>query len=213
MMDFYDAARKTVIWLNEEYRSTVSKYMTNKSNVILGRKFSLGTEFQYEFAKRLFEGSSYLVLVDTPIKLPNRKQRVYPDIVIIKDNELRGLMEVKMDCGWIGEDKLKDELETYKEITNSSSFSYSTYTDESMEKKKPFPEVVIPKNIKKIFVIVSRKNDHDRIDEYVRELVETAGFELLILLENTHPNGRVNSTEIEEDIAKRKDEIRKIINF
>ncbi len=89
------------------------KNTKNNSNVYLGRMFSLGSVFPYKLAESLFRNKNeYEVLVDCPITGMKGKKKakvLYPDIVIIdkETQQLKAIIEVKLDCGWIRAAELK----------------------------------------------------------------------------------------------------------
>lgn len=197
-----DCIGNSLKYLIEENRRIKRVYKTDNDGVILGRKFQLGSRFQYELARDLFQKTNYTVLVDYPISYRNKSKSktLYPDILVLKKGKLKGIIEVKIDLGYlrfkhfgmkynkrtkeytykITRNKFK---QNYDDLLSSRKFSYKYKQNEKDEKRF----VDIPQKIVKIMILVTKHNDHGRYD-YFEKSMKDSGFVLLNILEKKHPN-------------------------
>lgn len=203
--------------LIKEYIKQKSQKLRNKNNVFLGRNISMGSTFQYIFAKELFLNSFYKVLVDYPLCYPGKyrsgkkgKKNLYSDIVVMnKKNVLKAIIELKVDLGFLRENykgNLKRMIEAFK---RNKKMKYNKLVGFSGSEEE---YIQIPKNFIKIFIIGTKINHTDRIKHFKRT-VKSLGFRPLILLDNIHPNPLLNTKNFEEEIEKLKiDAIKEIEN-
>lgn len=196
---------KSLYWLAEQYKKGQAlKGKQKNSNIILGRSFSLGQQFQYIFAKHLFEGESkkyQTVLVDHPIRAG--RKNLYPDLLVIRNNKVVAMIEIKLDLGWFRE--VKEETEKLvREYKLPRKISYVINNEEIF--------VNISKKMKKIFFIVTRANDHGRYG-YVEKHLE--GFDVVYCLnENHHPNRKdFKPAFIKSDILEHTDRIEQAFSW
>lgn len=193
---------KSLIYLIKENDRIKKEYKREKNNVILGRKFQLGSIFQYELAKELFQKTDYTALVDYPIsfKYRGKNKTLYPDILILKGGKLKGVIEVKIDLGYLKIDhfgieynkktkKYKYKIsknkfrKNYANLLSSDKFSYKYKQNDKKERRF----VNIPRNTVKIMIIVTKHNDHNRYD-YFKNSMYDSNFKVLKILEKQHPN-------------------------
>lgn len=197
-MGAYDKVEKTMEWLIRKYARSKKNQKSAKNNVVLGRSFSLGSQFQYVLAKNLFEKTRFKVLVDYPISIPGRKQPIYPDIAVISHNKLIALMEIKMDCGWIGDfNRVGLALKEYNKILKNKRFAYKGYDE------KESHEVLVHPSCKRIFIIVSGHNHRENVPQ-ITKIAEKNNFRPLVLTEKTHPNKDTERSVIKELSARKK---------
>ncbi len=193
-------------WLNGRYRHMKKELKGEGQKVLLGRSFSLGTQFQYEFARRLFLNNPAvtLVLVDHPISIPGRRQPIYPDIVLIRDGRLVGIVDVKIDLGFLhlGHYGIKENragylyskadnefMWSYYDLIKAGKFTYKVSHDRNGRKNHNalLREVVVGKDIKRLAIVVTQINHHGKRSLY-ETAVKDADFEPLFLLKSCHPN-------------------------
>ena len=221
----------------------VDSYAVERKNkisdetVLQGRNISAGSNFQLNLAKELFSQSKdYKVLVDYPLSFGKyetktgklKTKSLYADIIVTKRCILKGIIEVKIDLGFlrcedfglskgqIGYQYTKSENKfkaNYDSFLSSKEFRYKF----PVGFKKPKSRTIqIPKNndkVAKIFLIVTKKNCHNRF-ESLKKAVQDSGFRFLCLLQDTHPNEQTNlcqdldqwSSEIKQRIRNELDE-------
>ena len=215
---------ENIIWLNRKYKELNKQEKDDNNRVQLGRSFKMVDVFQFEFAKCI---SDFLkadkIIVDYPTSCTNRTQPIYPDIQIISKNEIKGIIEVKIDLGFLRLNEFgitydkPNKKYSFGQINNSFAKTYSNFlTSEEVwykKKKKGSNDKVdlrFDKQLKKIFIVVSRKNHPDR-GPFFEQAMKQAGFKLLFLLDKIHPNMNVNiDSNIKEEIERKKEEIQKL---
>lgn len=228
-MSYSKSVESAIVELHDDYNKIKKRYKNKSNRVLLGRSFSMGSQFQYNLASKLFSKYGFLVLVDYPIKLPNRRQCLYPDILVIKNNRLIGIIEVKIDLGLIRlgffgikhtkrskekysySKKENKFMKHYNELSNSDYFTYKILNEDGTKtKSKP---VMIGKKIEKISLVVTKHN-HPKREKCFYESMKDSGFKLLFILEKIHPNDQLNCTKkiISEEISKKRAEIKRVFN-
>lgn len=182
--------------LVEQYRQE-QKRKNKHENIILGRIFSVGQFYTYTLAECLFANrSNYKVLVDHHIKAD--KKSLYPDLFVIYKNKVVAVIEVKIDLGWL-RDPQNNISELIKNYNFPSKISYEAHGKKFV--------VTIGENLKKIFFMVTKANDHDRFKE-VEKLLSRAGFLIVFCLEKPHhPNRNINFSDIDRDVKKNSKQI------
>lgn len=225
--DIKNRIRSAVRCLCKHQKENLEKFRKNSQKIYLGRLFGLGAWFQYFLAKELFEDTRFysVVLVDCPVTFKGRKQPLYPDILVIDENNtLKGLIDVKLDFGYVKPEEFgfkkikkgdhssytynrKDNkfLKKYNDFFNAQQFQYKVkgVLDETEEK-----EIRIPKQVHKIAIILmGHVNNHNNYDGY-KEAMEDAGFKFLHILwdgDVRHPNDEENVRRIEKEIKENND--------
>jgi hypothetical protein len=216
-----DCICKSILYLINENKRIKKKYRNTIDNVILGRKFQLGVRFQYELAKQLFQNTEYLALVDSPIsfKYRGKNKTLYPDILVLKENKLKGIIEVKIDLGYLKYKKFgisynKDRSKKYSfnkrknsfkknydRLIKSKEFSYILKKNGLKERKN----VKIVRNVKKITTIATKNNDHGRYEVF-EESMRNAGFILINILDKLNPNDDFCDVSAVKNEIKEKNE-------
>lgn len=202
----------------------VDSYAVERKNkisdetVLQGRNLSAGSDFQLNLAKELFsQNKDYEVLVDYPLSFGKYKTKtgkiktksLYADIIVTKKRVLKGIIEVKIDLGFLrcedfglskgqkGYQYTKSENRfkaNYHSFLSSKEFRYKF----PVGFKKPETRTIqIPKNgndVFKIFLIVTKRNCHNRF-ESLKKAVQDSGFRFLCLLQDVHPNERTNLSQ------------------
>ncbi|MBI2045776.1 hypothetical protein HYT23_06970 [Candidatus Pacearchaeota archaeon] len=184
--------KESIVELIEEYKIQKTQKLKNKSNVHLGRNISMGSQFQYIFAKKLFANSSYKVLVDYPIRYDGKyksgkkgKKNLYPDILILnKNGVLKALIELKIDLGFLRGNYRKDLKRVISAFEKNGEMKYNQFVGFSNSEEV---YIKIPKNFIKIFIIGTKINHTDRVEPFKKN-VKALGFKPLILLDKVHPN-------------------------
>lgn len=191
----------------------------SEEKIYLGRMFSLGAWFQYLLAGELFKDTQYTVLVDCPVTINGRRQALYPDILVVDENTLKAVIDVKLDLGYVDPKKFG-----FKNLKRSDEFSYNGRKNEFFKtynnffKAKEFKyklkdghvvkdkiEIKIPRQVEKIGLLLMKEaNNHDNYDGY-KHAMEDAGFKLMHILSKgnvRHPDDKENMKLIEKEIAE-----------
>lgn len=143
-----------------------------------GRAPSLSDLFENSLAILLenYIDDEIQLFVDFPIsykeKNKNRKTTIYPDIALIKNDYLIGLIEAKIDLGYFNVENAKKRKKTIKNLLMSKNVTINSR------------EIFIDRLIS-INVILSGSNHSERI-EIFRKTVENPI--ILISSGNLHPN-------------------------
>ena len=192
----------------DEQRNNLRKYRRGDSNVFLGRMFTLGNLFTYFIAEELFKHSKYTVLVDFPVKIPSRRQCIYPDIMIIRKGVLKGIIEVKYYLGWESKKGMKKMKNNYSSFFKATSFNY-TIRDSKFE-KKPKNTVKIPKMVKKILLVLQDSHNNSVM---VKHSIKGTGFIFIILLNDREvdPRRPLNDFKVvKRDLYRQKNKIEQL---
>lgn len=202
-MKIIDKIKKSLRQLIKEYKQ--AQLLKEKyQHILLGRIFSVGQNYTFILAECLFgDKKDFLVLVDHHIRAG--KKSLYPDLMIIKGKRVLAIIEVKLDLGWF--DDSNDQLEKLKKDYNFPK----TISFKVNGKKKDFD---VNKNIKKIFFVATRANNHGRY-KGVKKKLELAGFNVVSCLrENHHPNRRDFKLKwIDEDMKQNFEAISKTFRW
>lgn len=195
--------QKTIKSYRTERERIRNEYQYSAKKLYLGRSFAQ-LDFEFNFAKNLFIKSKFdRILVDTGISYDGSGMRpLYPDIILIKNDTLIAIIEVKIDLGWLKIDEFgirKNKNGRYTFVSSQNNFRkrydkfltskigrYHKKVDEDNEDKIEFS---IPRSVKKYFILVTTENDHGRYKEF-KKSIRNSKFKLLVFLRTTHPGKR-----------------------
>lgn len=167
---------------HDAQNNSIRKELLEK-RIYLGRLESLGKKFEISFAKELKKVISHskTVLVDCPITLEKssgeRAITLYPDIAIIENNELKAIIELKLDGGWLGKalelENIKKIKKNNKRLLNSKEITYKEKKehDEKRIEEKGKPKdsknkiAVSPEFFGVAIVWMKDRNNHRRCTE------------------------------------------------
>lgn len=144
----------------------------------------MGGIFTAYFAELIAKKSKDLrILVDCPVMFEGRKQPLYPDILLIDSrNNLKGVIEVKIDFGMVSDKAINDFCKNYENFFKSAHCKYQLKDEwnECVERltikiPKKFPQ----KN--KVYMLLTSQNDHGRLESY-EKLIKAAGFRFISIL-------------------------------
>jgi len=151
-----------------------------------GRSATSSAEIEDLLSKAIANAipNNYQLLVDYPISYkPSKSQRtktIYPDISIIKNKSLKGIIEFKIDLGYLPENWSLKNQNSFREMINAKSAYYKL----GVGVPKQIPQIlIIPKGLKRCVVILSAKNDHGHIAEFKRK-----NKPCYVLVSGKHPN-------------------------
>lgn len=169
----------------------------NPNRVIRGTSVSNASVFENQMGlllhKQLHE--DYRILIDYPIIFPGQNQRITPDILILRDNTIKMMLELKIDLGyekdgWEKQKKARvDRLKENKFQTGYKPLNVNTLLKEDKVL------INVPDNIEYATVIFCHKNGAELIKGIVNtcksHTSEDRGeYPFFILLKDTaiHPN-------------------------
>lgn len=207
-MKYFNRLMTAIKWLHNEYSRINKEYKANKTNVKLGRSFSLGGPFGYHFAKNMFRNTKYNVIVDTAITLDNRKQPLYPDIILLKDGTLKAIIELKLALGFLHPDYLKGFSSKQRKIRNASSFTYNIKDElgEIFSSEK----IEVNRSFKKLAVVITEQNDHGRSTRF-EKVMKNNGYKTLFILNKSGPwPHEFKWDDIKKEINDNKNKINKM---
>lgn len=210
-------------------RDEIRRNLQNKKNkVYLGRSFAQ-LDFQYYLALNLFKKSKYdKVLVDTGVSFRGSGfQPLYPDILLLKNSQLKAILDIKIDLGFLryedygikynkqkkmyGYERKKNKFKKrYKKFLSSKMASYKINNE--YDKKEDF-YFKIPnyKKVKKLFILITKENDHSRFDTFFKSM-DNSGFKFLVLLKDCHPGvPKTTIQDIKSGLKENEKDIRKFL--
>ncbi|MGX4585674.1 hypothetical protein [Paenibacillus chitinolyticus] len=180
------------------------KVLIPSQRVIRGTNVSNSSVYENEMGMLLHSQltEEYRILVDYPVLFPGKNNRITPDIVILKGNQLQMILELKIDLGYEkdGWEKVREErLKKLKVYKNSTG--YKPLNEKTLKKEdKIFIDV--PDKIEYANVIFCQKNGSSRITKIIKacksSTCEDRGdypFFVLLLDKDLHPN---NCTSMEQ---------------
>jgi hypothetical protein len=206
--------QKSLFWLVDFYGDQRKRKLGNKE-IILGRNQSASSLFQTEFAKHLFGNGKFTVLVDYPVSFgeyltqtqKRKAKTLYPDLLVMAGDTLRGVIELKLDLGFLksghyGLTRVRTQTERWK-YSGQSNFKedYSNLMH-AKELRYKYPvgflhperkKIKLPSDkgkISKICMVVTKQNNHGRFEAF-QESINDSGFKFLCLLDGIHPNERM----------------------
>ena len=151
----------------KHYRKGHAEYahplQNSRRRISRGRALSASHRYE-ELMARALQGllpNDRRIYIDTPLALNSKQasqrvQTAYPDIMILNDkkNRLRGIVELKIDLGWLGD----------AWITKANNFQKAVKEKELSIKSKQGGnnEVKLSKNCPIITIILTEENDHGR---------------------------------------------------
>ena len=201
-----------------------------QSRIRQGRIDSQGASFQQELALSLFRKTPYEVLVDYPVqyRVNEKSKTLYCDILTVSTGFLHGILEVKIDLGFLNCDYFgfngkecryysdnNEFKQKYREFLSAGEFSYKPYSGIRSGGDKKRVIIADEGSIAKGLLLVTSENHSERLSAFC-EAVEDSGFRFLCLLdEKTHPNRRPEIEVIKNEekhrrfISELKKDIRK----
>ena len=166
-----------------------------------GRAASISNEFENMFASLLDDllPDKYLIFIDYPISYQiqsqQRKKTSYPDIAIIEEDKiLSGIIELKIDLGYLSQDWLQRTTQEVKQLRRATHLSYNTNigTDGSESRK-----LDIKPSLPRAIVVLTGKNDHGKHNAFFNQ------SNCFVLSKDIHPNDKkINQTNRKEILKK-----------
>lgn len=169
----------------------------NPQRVVRGTSVSNSSFFENQLALLLHTqlNEQYRILVDYPIIFPGRNNRITPDILIIQNNTVKMILELKIDLGYekTGWDLLRNErLDKLKKYQTQTGYKPYNQITKGKEKKILLD---IPDKIEYANVIFCHKNGGELIKNVFKNCTgskyeDRGDYPYFILLRdpNIHPN-------------------------
>ena len=195
----------------EKFHNEMAGIIRNMANVYLqkqfannlygrakrGRLVSAASDFQDALALFLVKllPVDYQIFVDYPISYSvssNTKARTfYPDILLVKEDTIEGIFELKIDLGYAPPDWLAKKKKEFDRINRAGIVSYISMTRENNRETK---ELYVSPNVIEAFVVFSAFNDHGKLAKL------KGSSKLFVLTGEWHPNNPALSSEDIESI-------------
>lgn len=173
-----------------------SKYQHDR--IFRGEGRSISSEMEDLFASFLIDklptNTSLFINQTITTGTKETRIRIKPDIVVVRDNTIKSIIDLKMDLGykrnefgefWDARDSQMSEL--YNKV-----FSLNK-KDKGVETKL---ELVFSKNAKLFFIVVSDKNINEaQLGEIKSRIGKKINSEVYFLFEGVHPNSTKTSID------------------
>ncbi|PGT80570.1 hypothetical protein [Bacillus sp. AFS040349] len=176
--------------------------LDNPQRVVRGTIVSNSSVYENQLALLLSTQLSeeYRILVDYPIIFPGQNNRITPDILIMKDNTIQMILELKIDLGYEKqgwENARENRLNKLK--IHQHETAYKPYNEKTREKGEKV-SINVPDHIEYGTVIFCQKNGAKKIKEVIKgckscddnnkECDDRTDYPFFILLKdpNKHPN-------------------------
>jgi hypothetical protein len=187
---FTTVVSKMVTNYHDGHESQLNPLPSSHKRIFRGRSVTIASKFEELVAREilgLLLHKKRRIYIDKSLTLENsdseRKETAYPDIMILDDekNCLTGIIELKVDLGWLDTTKWLPKQSRFKRKLNKAKLSID---------KKP---IEISKNCPIITIILTEENDHGDRWKTIQKNLKGDAFVLLARMENRpHPNERDN---------------------
>ncbi|MDP2682421.1 MAG: hypothetical protein Q8P28_06400 [Deltaproteobacteria bacterium] len=187
-----------------------------KNRVFRGRAATSSSDLENLFAVAIAESipKQYSILVDYPLSIKKGSMRaltLYPDISIVKGNVLKGVIEFKIDLGYLKKEWINQHKTSIKQLENASILKYKKNVGTIKAKKDCLK---ISKKLASCVVVLSSENSHNRLDKFKTELKPYILFKRDNDDNGVHPNSsKMESNEIIKKILKGKTDWPEFINY
>lgn len=165
-----------------------------------GRSANSASEIEELFAKAVASAipKEYSLLIDYPISYkptPKSKTRtVYPDISIVKDNTLVGIIEFKIDLGYLPAGWSKKHKTIQKELKASRQATYKRDVGLPQSCKIALK---VKRGLKTRVVVLTDHNDHNLMGKFKKD------NKCYVLTTGIHPNSHKTRIDDKHKIIKK----------
>ncbi|MFF2532446.1 hypothetical protein ACFVS2_26625 [Brevibacillus sp. NPDC058079] len=216
-MNFHEAMLELFIQVFKAYVERKNEKVMvpeNPQRLVRGTIVSNSSVFENQIGLLLHAQlhDDYRILVDYPIIFPGQNNRITPDILILRDNTVQMILELKIDLGYekVGWNSLR-EARLNKLQLNKNETGYKPFNELTMQKEDK-KLIVVPDRIEYATVIFCHKNGASLIDAVVKNCKESrfedrSDYPYFILLQdrNIHPNDFTSLIEAEAYIRSLQD--------
>lgn len=138
-------------------------------------------------------GDGYTYYIDPTISKENTKNGkcVRPDILVVKNNIIQYVIEVKANSGWarrINEEYLKkliSDFEMFKEKNKEIKVEYKTFKTND---DKKFELIKTNSKVKYLYVVLTSRNNSDKNHENNYKLLKANGIKYFTLFSGWYTN-------------------------
>ena len=164
-----------------------------------GRSASSASEIEELFARAVASAipKEYKLLVDYPISYkptPRSKTKtIYPDIAVIRDGVIVGIIEFKNDLGYLPKGWSRKNEKIYEELRNSKQAIYKNDVGLPDSYKVTLK---IRKGLKMCVVVLTDHNDHGKMIRFKKI------NKCYVLTTGIHPNSHKTHIDDKREIVK-----------
>jgi len=201
-MEFQDFVRRCV----SLFREAKKKKMISP-RVTRGRAGSCSSACEDLIALAISEmiPNEYKLLVDYPLTVRHgngqRAKTAYPDVAVLYNRTLAGVIEIKVDLGYLPEDWSKQSGGMFSQLQQATSLTYRTNVGTV---NNEVISISPAKEMDRIVVVLSGLNDHGRLDA-----IKQANSVCFVLMPQHHPNSYyVDANNLEKFITAIADDPR-----
>lgn len=155
-----------------------------KPRITRGRAIDCSSEIEELFAIAISEiiPKKYSLFIDYPlsIKKSNKTLVIYPDISLVEDNILKGIVEIKIDLGYLKKAWIKNSNSIYQSIIKSKSIKYRKHVGQPNKEKDLL--TVSPK-LKRSVIVLTGKNAHNKLESFTN-----TQSDCFVIFPSHHPN-------------------------
>lgn len=171
-----------------EYRKARIPIVKNKK-INRGRSRSISSISEDLFANYLISNDKKIdqIYVDQSIYIKKLQKAIYPDIVIVRNNTITSLLDLKMDLGW----NRKGLVDLCKKHGRTVKKARGTVCKISERATENSTELQISETINYGIVIISKRNSGSALNEQIMEAKEIQpdiNVYLLCRNDRKHPN-------------------------
>ncbi len=202
MNDFnHDVIQLITVMVKVFHEKKKGKVITER--IQRGRSRDSANEFEEELSRLIekYTPVDIRILVDCPLSLEKstskkRAKTIYPDIAFIRGNSLIGIVEAKIDLGYLSPDRVPDREQIIRQLVSDGIV------------KAEGRKIAVSKRLMTATacVILTANNDHGHLPRFKKE-VDNAF--VLVSQEHAHPNddnivGRSAVKDYLEEVAQDK---------
>lgn len=173
----HDVIQLITVMVKVFHKKKKSKRITKR--IQRGRARASANEFEEELSRLIekYTPADVRILVDFPLSLEKsaskRAKTIYPDIAFIRGNSLIGIVEAKIDLGYLSPDWGRDRKQIIKQLTSDGIVKAEEH------------EISVSKRLMTACVILTAKNHTERLPRFKKEVNNAF---VLVSQEHSHPN-------------------------
>lgn len=184
-----------------------------KPRITRGRAIDCSSEIEELFAIAISEfiPKKYFLFIDYPfsIKKDNKTLVIYPDISIVEDNVLKGIVEIKIDLGYLKKTWIKNSNSIYQSIIKSKSIKYRKHVGQPNKEKDL---LTVSPNLKRSVIVLTGKNGHNKLKKFTK-----TQSDCFVIFPLHHPNTSKVSKEglnkYIDDMCKNDKQWNNMVNY
>lgn len=206
-----DTYKKLIIEIVDLYRSARNTIFPDRK-IRRGRSHSISANVEDLFGKFLVENIDCdFIFIDQPITVVGIKGTHYPDLVVVKDQQIIGTCDIKMDMGWNrdGLVELCENGSNYIKATQGKMCKLTNGLD-----KQVFEFEISTHCFHNIIIISDLNNNKTRFSEQVKQVELFKPFvNVFVLTSGKHLNSyNIETMELIKSIEIRFSEFDKLLD-